>query len=151
MTETKSDADVFYDKTAEPMKYFAGAHNELKTAALDNLATPADAQKTADDWVGVFARHDLVDASHVAQAVAEVARRPPTAEKAAQWRTDAAEALKSEYGERAGDVLADVRKLVKSDPQLSRYLEKSGAGNHPAVVRAMAATAVAARKAGKLK
>lgn len=152
MTEpTKSDADVFYDKTAEPMKYFGAAHNEIRTAALGNLSTTAEAQRAADDWTHIFARHDVLDSSKMAQAIAEVSRNPPSAERAAQWRVDAAEALKSDYGDQAGEVLVDVRKLVKSDPQLSSYLQKSGAGNHPSVVRALAATAVAARKAGKLK
>ena len=148
---TKTDAEVFYDKTAEPMKYFKGPHEEIRSAALEAMATAAEAQSTADGWVDVFARHDIHDAPSVAEAIAEVSRTQVTQEKAAQWKAQAEDGLRREHGERAGEMLRDAVRFIKADPTLASYLAKSGAGNHPSVVRAIVATAAAARRAGKLK
>lgn len=65
---------------------------------------------------------------------------PVTAEQAEAWKAQSEAWLRSEFGDRAGDVLAKAAALVKADPALSRRLT-SGLGNHPAVLRAVVAKA----------
>lgn len=147
---TKSDADVFYSQEADPQKYHGAAHRTLAQDAINNLHTPETAKAVADSWMPTLAKYEIADSHRFAEAIAEVSRRPPTAEQAKAWRAQAGEALKADYGPRASEALNDVRTLIAADPKLRAHLEKTGAGNHPTVVRALAASAAAARKAGKL-
>jgi hypothetical protein len=148
---TKADADVFYDQTANPIQYHRAAHSVIERGALDDLATPEQAKAAADGWLPVLAKYEIASSASFAEAIAETARKQVSPEQAKAWRAQSAEALKSEYGERAGEVLSDVRKLLAGDAKLRAHLDKTGAGNHPTIVRALAASAAAARKAGKLK
>ncbi len=148
--QPKSDAEVFYDQTAEPMKYHATAHRVIEQDALSNLSTPESARAAADSWMPMLARYQIGDSNDFAEAIAEASRSKPTPEKVTQWRAQSKAALQSEYGDMAGAALRDAQMLIANDKTLRTFLEKTGAGDHPRVIREIAASAARARKAGKL-
>ena len=130
-----------------------GSLKEIETGALEALKTPAQAKALADQHVPIFQKYGMgdTDARAYAAATAQITRTPATPEQVADWTTMSKEWLRNEYGDSAGVVLADMQKLIAGDKKFSAYLNKTGLGSHPSVVKALASVAIAQRKAGKLK
>lgn len=99
--------------------------------------------------------HDVdassADVRALSQAVAQAAKQAPSDEQRGAWRQEAQQLLRERYGERAGRVIEDARKLVAQDPRRAALLNANGIGDNPQVVLAVAEMAHRARTAGKLQ
>jgi hypothetical protein len=148
-----TDTPLHNGSLYDPAKTHATALREIETNEIQSLATPEAAKAVAAQFVPVFARYDMqpTDTANIAAAVSHVRRTPADAETVADWATKSKDYLRAEYGDDAGQVLADTQKLLAKDPAFKAYLEKTQLGSHPSVVRAMSNAAIAFRKAGKLK
>lgn len=74
----------------------------------------------------------------------------PTAEQAQASMAKAADLLRSEYGDKAQQALADARALVQRDPRVAKLLDAAGLGNDPATVLKFAKLAQRQRAQGRL-
>ncbi len=147
-----SDADTaatLYGGT----EIYQSATRALEQAHLATLATPEQAKASAQELPQLAQRYGLnaTEAEAFGDAMATAARGKVTEEQVQGWTTRSEEHLRQEYGDSAGQVLADTRKLIQSDAKLLAKLKSTGLGSHPSVVAALARRAVEARKAGKLK
>lgn len=119
--------------------------------ALADLGIEGQAADLAHrEWAGVFADAGLnaEDAAHVVRVA--LMDEPDAAEMEA-WPTQAEAALRENYGDDWKSALADARMLVGRDPRLKAYLNRTGLGNHPDVVRIAARQARTLIANGKLK
>lgn len=114
------------------------------------------ANAVAEEWAPVFAEAGLsnTEASTLAEAGAAIYQRPPSDEQRQQWASMAQDALQADYRpEGVAQALADARTLVQrvaaKHPGIVAWLD-AGAGDHPAVIRAVCARARELRKQGRL-
>ncbi|MBA3597958.1 MAG: hypothetical protein H0W40_11375 [Methylibium sp.] len=114
------------------------------------------ANAVAGEWAPVFAEAGLsnTEASTLAEVGAAIYQRPASDEQRQQWASMAREALQADYRpDGVAQALADakvlVQRLAASHPGIVAWLE-AGAGDHPQVVRVIAARARELRKAGRL-
>ena len=142
-------ANVLY---GDPVSTHGGALRDIETAALEALQTPEQAKEAAAAWIPVFGKYQMspADASGLASAVAQVTRGVPDDDQLRAWSARSTEWLRDEYGDAAGQVLADTQKLIAADKKFSAHLNRTGLGSHPDVIRALSSVAVARRKAGRL-
>ncbi len=143
-------------REAEPGRLVYDDRTQYKAAGIDKALADLDIEGQAAEaehrtWAGVFA--DLAlnadDARHV---VSLATMDEPTPEEAAAWPGAAKAALQGEYGPDGWEqALADARRLVGRDPRLKDFLNRTGLGDHPDVVRIAARQARAAIASGKLK
>lgn len=118
----------------------------LKSMGFDEPGQAAELKA----WSGVFADAGLETAAagELLGLRNEAYPEPAVFE---QWGTDAATALRAEYGDAADRALKDAQLLVKRDPRIGAFLDRTGLGNHPKVALHLAAAARAQIAAGKLK
>lgn len=90
------------------------------------------------------------DAEFISEVAIAAEASPPTGEALNDWRAAAYDTLRTDWGDTAAQVLADARALVAADKQLHDYLDRTGLGNHPHVVRVVANRARQMRLQGKL-
>lgn len=142
-------ANVLY---GDPASTHGAALREIETAALEALQTPEQAKEAAAAWVPVLGKYQMSpsDASGLASAVAQVTRGVPDDDQLRDWNARSMEWLRSEFGDSAGQVLADTKKLIAADKNFSAHLSRTGLGSHPYVIRALSSVAIARRKAGRL-
>jgi uncharacterized protein (DUF1778 family) len=148
---TRTPEELLTDSFYDPRMTHKPATNEIESAFLERGVTAEEVKAIVDEWWPVLARYGVENSSDVARAVAATAREMPTAEKVDDWGRASTQYLLDEFGAEAENVLADMRKIVADDPRAKRFLELTGLGNHPSVVEALAKSATAFRKAGKLK
>lgn len=87
-----------------------------------------------------------------AQVRAELEMNPPSAERAAEMRNKTHEHLVETYGERrAMEGIRAAQAMVKRNPRLRDYLNKTGAGDDYRIVARLVHTALQQRSNGKLK
>ncbi len=130
------------------------AERAIERAALeDGSATPDAAREAAQSWRGTFDRHGLnsTESAQLADLAIAAHRQPADEQTRARWAEDAKAALLQDFGpENIALALADAKKIIAKDPKLAAYLDQSGLGSHPTVVRLVAQKARAMRKAGRL-
>lgn len=135
---------MYDDRTA-----FKAAGIDKALGELGIEGPGAEAEHKA--WAGVFTDAGLTPQD--AQDVVKLALMDePTADEAAAWPTQAEAALQEAFG--ADDwrqALADARLLVKRDPRVRAFLNRTGLGDHPTVVKLAAQRARALIANGKLK
>ncbi|MES2247903.1 MAG: hypothetical protein V4645_11515 [Pseudomonadota bacterium] len=148
--QTKTDADVFYSQAAEPALYHGAAHRVFESSAIEHLATPEEAKAIADDWMPTLVKYEISNSQRFAETIAELRSKPASATQLEAWQRETRVVLEKDYGDKAGAALRDAQKLIANDSKLRAFLNTSGAGSHPQIVRTLAASAAAARKAGKL-
>jgi hypothetical protein len=117
-----------------------------------DLEDPAIAAGFAKEWTPIFMEFKVnaTESKALADIGIQAHANPPDETKLAQWVGDAKQMLKQDFGDSAGQALADGMTLVAKNPELSRYLQETGLGNHPLVVKTVCAKARALRAAGKL-
>lgn len=120
--------------------------------ALADLGIEGQAAELAHrEWAGVFADAGL-DAQDAGKLVEVAMMDEPSAEEVEGWRAQAEASLRDAFGEDDWQqALSDARLLVGRDPRLKAYLNRTGLGNHPTVVRVAAQRARAAIAKGTLK
>jgi hypothetical protein len=147
--DREAAANVLY---GDPAINHRDSLREVETAALQSLATPEQAAAMASQVAPVLGQYAASDqhAKGYTAAIAQVIRQPATAEQAAEWAQQSKQWLRDEFGDDAGRVLEDVRRMVKADPKLAKHLQSTRLGDHPAAARLLATAAIARRKAGRL-
>ncbi|MCY1552946.1 hypothetical protein D9M68_893800 [compost metagenome] len=95
-------------------------------------------------------KYEISNSQRFAETIAELRSKPASAAQLEAWQRETRVVLEKDYGDKAGAALRDAQKLIANDSKLRAFLNTSGAGNHPQIVRTLAASAAAARKAGKL-
>lgn len=139
--------------TPEGLPYGPNVSIAIERAAEAQGLDPAAISST---WLPVFRHHSVSsdEADMLVAAGQEIAAngRPDEATSEA-WRRDAHEALAREYGgpDGAAHALQAAQAYCAKHPQLLTFLEKTGLGDHPRVVRVIANAATKAKKAGRLK
>lgn len=144
-------------KTGDPALNHSDGMRAIEQAAMhDFLASPEEASQAAEHWGGVFQAVGL-SASESAQ-LADIGiatfTTPATPELRTSWVEQSQQALLQDFGPQgARAALDDARRFVAihAGPDLREVLDSTGLGDHPHVVRLIAAKARAARIAGKLK
>jgi hypothetical protein len=129
---------------------FGPVLEEVAQAIAPNA--PADAQRTAS-LAAVFTdigatRDDLAAIAAYARSYHE---SPPTADEEAANERAAIKDLRERYGEKFGEAFGAARALAQRDPRLTKLLNESRLGAHPAVIRRFAELGLAARARGELK
>ena len=125
-------------------------HAGIERALADHGVEGPAADLEHKAWAGVFA--DLGLSGQDAQGVVQLAMaEPPSDDQVQAWPTQAQAALQEAFGRDWQQALADARLLVARDPRLSDYLNRTGLGNHPHIVKLAAERARAAIANGTLK
>ncbi|MCF8203649.1 MAG: hypothetical protein K9J82_01135 [Methylotenera sp.] len=143
-------------REAEPARQIYSDTTQYKAAGIDKALADLGIEGQAAEaehrtWAGVFADLDL-NAQDAAHVVGLATMDEPSAETMQVWPDEAKTALQDEYGPDGWEqALADARRLVGRDPRLKDFLNRTGLGNHPDVVRIAARQARAAIASGKLK
>lgn len=128
---------------------------EIQRLAEANGFEGDDAAKVAAGWSKTFQAHGISTDQETADLMAagmEFSRLggPPDSETAGAWQDAAHQALAQEFGpDNVGHVLQVARRYVAANPALHDYLHTTGLGNHPKVVKVVAAAARRAQNAGK--
>lgn len=142
------DADLARQVYDDRTQYAAAGIDK----ALGELGIEGQAADLAHrEWAGAFADMGM-DAQDAAQVVAVAMVDEPTDEQVEAWRGEAEAALQETYG--ADDwqqALSDARLLVKRDPRVKDFLNRTGLGSHPTVVKLAAQRARALIASGQLK
>lgn len=142
-------------RDADPARSLYDDRTQYTSASIDKalaeLGIEGPAAKAEHKaWAGVFA-----DAGLTPQDAADMVKvgliDEPTPEEAAAWPEQAHAALREIYGDDAQQALADARLLVGRDPRLKAFLNRSGLGDHPHVVKLAAQRARALIANGTLK
>jgi hypothetical protein len=156
--EPSSDAELAERMFADtdPELQFGDAMRSIETAMLQELGDPADAAATASQWAGHYAELGLThqEAVSVTEIGISAISTPPSPETVIQWTEAAKDALVQDYGPRgAHQALQDAQRYLGrfGTPELRDVLDMTGLGNHPAIVRTIAAKARQARLEGRLR
>lgn len=143
--------------SGQPELYHSDAMRGIEQAAMEEfLASPEEATEAATHWGSVFQEAGLTgtESAQIADIGISAFKAPPTPEIVETWVEQSQQALVQDYGPKgARAALDDARRFVElhASPDLKEVLETTGLGNHPQVVRIIAAKARAARNAGKLR
>lgn len=150
---------VITDDQAAAALYDNGAMTRQAQSLIERAGVeqggmqPAEAREVAQEWGTTFAKFQIngSEAETLTQAAVAATFNPPDAVTLDNWAQQAELDLKSEYGPDGWRrALEDARVLVAADPKLGEFLERTGLGNHPAVVRVAVAKARALRAAGRI-
>jgi len=138
----------FYDATA--------TYRDVKFDAPPENATPEEKQRihsAYDEMRRVFSDVGLSvpGATELLDLAKQHAGTPPSAETREQWRSEAVEQVKRQYGTDAQAALADAQQLAARDPRLWAFLQELGIDNHPRVVGLAIELARRQRAQGRLK
>lgn len=153
-TPTADVAEALYSShktVGDAAQTYGPAMRTIESAAVERLGMePGEAQASVAEWAGRFQAYGLrgEQADHLV-GVALGALTQPDADRSA-WRSEAQSALAADYGDGAQAALADARALVSKDAALAHWLDETGLGSHPAVVRAVAERARYLKSRGKL-
>lgn len=134
---------------AEKMFATAPILADAERSAVTSLSesgqfTPAEATQVVQEYQPLATDLGLnaTEAKVCADVLVGCWRNEPTAEQVEGWRSASMDALSSEYGpNRIAEVLRRTQEYVAARPQL-RNAVAGAAGNHPQVVRAIAARAM---------
>ena len=142
---------LFAPAPAEPVPMSRIAAGAIERAAIDAGALPDEAQQAAGEWVALLAQHDIVGrtAEQVVEAAISATVTPPDDTAVQAWVDTSLRDLRAEFGDNWRSALDDAKALIASDKRLFDYLDRTGFGNHPSIVRAAVARARALRSAGK--
>lgn len=80
-----------------------------------------------------------------------LAAKAPTIEEKAAWERSAVKDLRAEYGPGFDAAMRDAQLMVRRDPRLKEFLDKTHLGSHPAVVLRFVELARSQRAKGFLK
>ena len=111
---------------------------------LETLTPTATAKAEVADLTPLIGRYasNANDGKVLIDAFSQAHRTPVTAEQSTAWRQEAMQAMREEFGDRAGDVMAATKAMVLRDPQLAARLNKANISNNPRVVLLLARKAV---------
>ena len=178
LSPAEERARSFYDKTyaAKPeqaelpdsiselrsdpaRRMFSGASmygNDVKLGEAPVDATPemkAAVETYNREVLEIY--QDLEFNSDEAREVTELFQQhiagPADAGTQVQWRAEADQALRRQYGDEAREALSLARTLVRRDPRVLHMLEVTGLGNHPQLVMKFAEKARSLHRRGKLR
>ena len=140
----------------DPELQFGDAMRDIEAAVLQELGDPADAAATASQWASEFQTLGLTHAESVTLTEVGIAAvtSAPSPETVLTWQEDARTALLQDFGPRgAHQALQDAQRYLGrfGTPELRDVLDMTGLGNHPAIVRTIAAKARQARLEGRLR
>lgn len=141
---------------SDPVLTYGDAARDIESAVLESLGDPEEAASTATQWASEFQTLGLTHAESVTLTEVGIAAvtSAPSAETVLTWQEDARTALLQDFGPKgAAQALADAQTFVTrfGSPELRDVLNMTGLGNHPRVVRVIAAKARAARLEGRLR
>ena len=142
--------------TNNPSLYHGDSMRSIEQAAMESFfATPEEAVEAADHWGEVYQSVGLngTESVQLTEIGISAFKNPPTPELRTSWVEQSQQALVQDYGPQgARAALEDARALVANfgTPELREILDGYGLGDHPAVIRTLAAKARAMRQAGKL-
>lgn len=142
---------------AEKRQVIEGTHGSAMrtiSALSERAGWDAETARQQGEAAGrLFHTHGISsdDAQFVTEVAVAAEVSPPGDDVLNQWRGAAHDTLRQEFGDSAKVALADARALVAQDKQLHDYLDRTGLGNHPKIVRIVANRARQLRLAGKLK
>jgi hypothetical protein len=155
-------ADALYDKQDQQVsdtrdqdgydKVHGSTERVIETALLDRAGVmPAEAKQVAQSWSPLFRELGIEPA--VADGLTSVAlgNLLGGVEWTPEWRVDAINALRAEYGDQVEQVTKDAQAFVARHPKLAEFLYETGLGDNSRFVLAAAARGRAMRLAGKLK
>lgn len=141
------DADperaLYDDRTA-----YNGTGIDKALADLGIEGKVAEAEHKA--WAGTFTDAGLTP-QEAQDVVALALMEEPSADELAAWPAQAQAKLQEAFGDDAEQALADARLLVKRDPRVRDFLNRTGLGDHPYIVKLAADRARALIASGKLK
>ncbi len=143
--DVQSDADMAKVILANSPIH-GNALRSIETAAQrEHLATPEQASEIANAWLPMMQEYDLnaTESAQLADLGVSMTLNPASEEHRAAWRESSLQALRQDHGDRAGAALAAAQKMIAADKTLSAWLDETGLGSHPSVVRAAAAKALA--------
>jgi hypothetical protein len=144
--DEQTAAEVLFDGAND----HGDAERAIQNTLIEtDLTTPEEAAAVAQEWRPVFQTLQLNSSESTAMANlgAAVYRNPPSPETLAGWANEAKAALLQDFGPGGvGQALADAKAWVARDPKLVQYLNETGLGSHPSVVRLAAAKARAAKR-----
>lgn len=139
---------------ANVMPYGPQVAQSVQRAAESVGEDAETAQASAAAWSQAFDHFGIPEAhiDHLVSAGLQVASGPPDEATAKAWTSEAHQRLASEYGGPDGGAraLETARAWVQAHPGLVQFLDRTGLGNHPRVVAAIAATARQAQQDGKV-
>ena len=151
--KTEPEAPSRSPFAADVMPYGPEHGNSVRTLAEANGEDAETAQAVADAAVRNMEHYGLPgnQVENIVAACSSIASGPPDAATTESWRREALEGLASDYRgqEGAAEALKTARAWVAKHPELSAWLQKTRLGDHPRVIRAIAATAHQARKDGR--
>lgn len=155
--ETRRNLREAKEADAEERQVIEGAHGASMRTIHTELTEragwdPEAARQQAEAAGRLFHANGINgdDGQFVSEVAIAAAVNPPTADVLNRWRASAFDTLRQEFGDTADLALNDARKLVKQDKRLHDYLDRTGLGEHPAIVRVIANRARALRNAGRL-
>lgn len=146
------------DDIDKAQAFFAGspihgdAERAIQSAMVEQLATPEEAQAVVAEWAPLMHEFELnsSESAQLTELGVSAALRPPSDETLAGWAEASRQAIRQEYGPRAGEALQAARQLIATNPKLKAFLEDTGLGNNPAYVRLACEKAMDLKKRGKL-
>lgn len=157
--EVATPADILKEREADAARKMFPIHAdapEVKEirSTVDSLDpdAPADVREAvAIEYMEIAADFGMNNPEiRELAAVAKVDSFPDEA-TVTRWHTESTRALQAAFGQDTARTVADARQLVQRDPRLAAMLDRTGLGDHPKVILAVAHAARRLRAQGKLK
>ena len=148
--------DLAYAPLADPvLPYGSSVEIELQRAAAASGMDEGAAAEVGQSWTKILSAHGIPE-PEVAQLISAgllAASGLPDEATEAGWVRAAQERINGDFGgpENGARALERARLYVKAHPALHGFLARTGLGNHPRVVAAVAGVAHRAHRTGKLK
>lgn len=118
-----------------------------------DLLSPEDAAEEAQQYAPMFdaAGLNASESKLIAEVAVAVATRPPDPQTVSMWVEESKAVLQRDFGPRAGEALADAKRLIAGIPEARDLLLSTGLGDHPALVALAAKKAAELKRQGRLK
>lgn len=127
----------------------AYTHAGIGEALVEMGIEGVDQQAEHRAWTGALA--DMGVTSDEAKGLVQLAMSDAPEQAAIEaWPSEAKQALQEAFGDDADQALADARLLIRRDPRVRDFLNRTRMGDHPRVVLLAAQRARAAIAAGSL-
>jgi hypothetical protein len=130
-----------------------GAGPRELALAIDPTASEKTLAERASSLASVAIDCGLTrdDVAMLAARAREYATKPPSAQQEVENARKAVLDMRSKYGTAFSAAFEAGRQLAQRDPRLSKLLDTSRLGNHPAVIALFAEKGMEARRRGELK
>jgi hypothetical protein len=118
------------------------------------FATKASLERQSVSLAAVFSDMgaDRDDIARFAAKAREYRANPPSAEQLKAMHRQVADSMRAEYGESGFDsAMDDARRFAQRDPRFATFLNASGLGDDPTVIKTLARLAKSAKSAGRFK